>query len=175
MVSKEYAQALFDLLPSDEKRQSIDWFYVIDEIIQEQPDYVKLMHSPNVTDEVKKELLREVFQESPTSFLHFLYVLVDQDRFASLREIGKEFISLMNEQDHIMVVEAVVASPLSKKAEAQIKDSLSRQYNKEVILTSRIDESLLGGIRLLFDGQELDQSVRRQLEKMKYAVTRKGS
>lgn len=175
MVSKEYAQALFDLLDTDEKRQSIDWFYVIDEIIQDQPDYVKLMHSPNVTDEVKKELLREVFHQSPTSFLHLLNVLVDQDRFTILREIGRQFIGLMNEQDNIMVVEAVVASPLTKKAEAQIKENLSTQYNKEVILTSRIDESLLGGIRLLFEGQELDQSVRRQLERMKYAVTRKGS
>jgi F-type H+-transporting ATPase subunit delta len=175
MVSKEYAQALFDLLSTDEKRQSIDWFYVIDEIIQGQPEYVKLMHSPNVTDEVKKELLRDVFHESPRSFLHLLYVLVDQDRFALIQEIAKEFVRLMNEQDHIMVVQAVVATALSSQAEAQIKESLSKQYNKEVILTSRIDESLLGGIRLLFEGQELDQSVRRQLERMKYAVTRKGS
>lgn len=175
MVSKEYAQALFELLNTDEKRQSIDWFYVIDEIIQSQPEYVKLIHSPNVTDEVKKELLNEVFHESPAPFLHLLYVLVDQDRFASLQEIGQQFVNLMNQEEKVMVVEAVVASELSDEDQEKIKRNLSKQYNKEVVLTSRVDSSLLGGIRLLFEGQELDQSVRRQLERMKYAVTRKGS
>jgi F-type H+-transporting ATPase subunit delta len=175
MVSKEYAKALYDLLSEDEKRQSIDWFYVIDEIIQTQPDYVKLMHSPNVTDEVKKELLHTAFQEAPNAYLHFLYVLIDQDRFHILPEISKEFVSLMNEQDGIMVVQTITAQSLSSEAISEIVNKLSKRFNKEIVLTSRVDESLIGGIRLLFNGQELDQSVRRQLDKMQHAVARKGS
>lgn len=175
MVSKEYAQALYDILTADEKRQSIDWFYVIDETIQRQPDYVKLMHSPNVTDEVKKELLHEVFHESPKTFLHFLYVVVDQDRFAMLPEIGRAFTLLMNEADGVMAVETVTAQALSSEDVSAIINKLSKQFNKEIVLTSRVDESLIGGIRLLFNGQELDQSVRRQLERMQHAVARKGT
>ena len=175
MVSKEYAQALYDLLTADEKRQSIDWFYVIDETIQRQPDYVKLMHSPNVTDEVKKELLQEVFQASPKAFLHFLYVVVDQDRFAMLPEIGHAFTLLMNEADGVMAVEAITAQALSSESVSAIINKLSKQFKKEIVLTSRVDESLIGGIRLLFNGQELDQSVRRQLDRMQHAVARKGT
>lgn len=68
----------------------------------------------------------------------------------------------------IVVGTAVSARKLSMESLQTIEDVVRQQYgaNSQVVLRERIDESLIGGVRLELPGRQLDASVKAKLEKL---------
>jgi len=174
MTSNEYALALFESLDKQERTDVVESFHLIEDIVTSQPDYVRLMRSPNITDEVKKQLLSDVFSLSPQTFLHFLYVVIDQDRFGDMLEIASIYQTLMYEQDQVMVVQVITAKPLGDNQQQDLQTTLQATYQKTIVLQEKIQPELIGGIRLEFQGKVLDQSIRSQVNRLQQSL-RKGT
>lgn len=174
MTSHEYALALFQSLDQQERTVVVEWFHLIEDIVTSQPDYVRLMRSPNITDEVKKQLLSDVFSLSPQTFLHFLYVVIDQDRFGDIVEIASIYQTLMYEQDQVMVVQVITAKPLVEKQQVDLQKTLQTTYQKTIVLQEKVQPKLIGGIRLEFQGKVLDQSIKSQVNRLQQSL-RKGT
>jgi F-type H+-transporting ATPase subunit delta len=175
MISHEYAKALFQRLTQAERAIVVDWFHLIEDIVDETPDYIRLMTSPNITDEVKKTLLAEVFSDAPEAFLYFLYVVIDQDRFALLLEIASAFQELMYEEDDVMVVDVISASTLPAAKQEELTTTLQATFQKQIILVERVQPSLIGGLRLEFQGKVIDQSMHTQVQRLQQSISRKVS
>ena len=63
-----------------------------------------------------------------------------------------------------MEVTAVTAAPLSDELRQKLQSKLSAISGKTIDLTCRVDPGILGGIRLNWDGKQLDGTVRRRLD-----------
>lgn len=174
MTSREYALALYQSLGKTERTEIIEWFHLIEGIVESTPDYIRLMRSPNVSDEVKKKLLSDAFHEAPTTFLHFLYVVVDQDRFGDILQMSKDFQSMMNDEDHVMVVDVITATSMDLNQRQSLTLALQKTYQKTIVLQERLEPEVIGGIRLEFEGKVLDQSVKTQAQRLQQSL-RKGS
>ena len=175
MTSHEYALALFQSCSKSERAIVVDWFHLIEDIVEQTPEYLGLMTSPNITDEVKKTLLAEVFSDAPESFLYFLYVLVDQDRFAMLLEIAQVYQQYIYDEDDIMVVDVISAQTLPSEKQVELTNSLQSKFNKQIILIERVQPSVIGGIRLEFQGKVIDQSIYTQVNRLHQSISRKVS
>ena len=69
------------------------------------------------------------------------------------------------DQDNgILRVDAVCAVELSADQKDKLTQKLSRITGKEIALRTRIDPRVLGGIRLDYDGQRLDDTVSHRLD-----------
>jgi F-type H+-transporting ATPase subunit delta len=174
MTSNEYALALFESLEKQERTDVVEWFHLIEDIVTSQPDYIRLMRSPNITDEVKKQLLSDVFSLSPETFLHFLYVVIDQDRFGDIVEIASIYQTMMYQQDQVMVVQVITAKPLVEKQQVDLQKTLQSTYQKTIVLQEKVQPELIGGIRLEFQGKVLDQSIKSQANRLQQSL-RKGT
>ncbi len=174
MTSNEYALALFESLNKQERTDVVEWFHLIEDIVTSQPDYIRLMRSPNITDEVKKQLLSDVFSLSPETFLYFLYVVIDQDRFGDILEIISIYQTMMYEQDQVMVVQVITAKPLDNKQQVDLQQTLQTTYQKTIVLQEKVQPEVIGGLRLEFQGKVLDQSIKTQASRLQQSL-RKGT
>jgi F-type H+-transporting ATPase subunit delta len=174
MTSREYALALYESVDKTKRTEMIEWFHLIEGIVESTPDYVRLMRSPNVSDAVKKKLLSEVFVDAPQTFLHFLYVVIDQDRFGEILDISHDFQSMMHDEDQVMVVDVITARPVDLSQRQTLTQALENTYQKTIVLQERLESDVIGGIRLEFQGKVLDQSVKAQVQRLQQSL-RKGS
>ena len=69
------------------------------------------------------------------------------------------------DQDNgILRVTAVTAVALSPEQAGKLTQKLSRITGKEIALRNRIDPAVLGGVRLDYDGQRLDDTVSHRMD-----------
>ena len=57
----------------------------------------------------------------------------------------------------------MTAVSLSGEQAARLSDKLARVTGKNIALANRVDPSCLGGVRLEFDGKQLDDTVAHRL------------
>ena len=63
-----------------------------------------------------------------------------------------------------------VAQALTPSQKTRLTTKVCQVMGCEVLLSERIDPSLLGGMRVELDGKVYDSTVRRELEKMREAI-----
>ncbi len=93
----------------------------------------------------------------------FVAFLAQKGRLDYLRRILRCFVDLYTESAGLKNVQLITAIPAEGLAE-QVRDSIERRSGSRVLIESEVDPSLIGGFRVIVDGQMLDASVRRQLE-----------
>ena len=59
---------------------------------------------------------------------------------------------------------AFTALPLSDELRRKLTDKLSSLTGKTIELDCQVDAEVLGGVRLDFDGKQVDGTIRRRLE-----------
>ena len=72
----------------------------------------------------------------------------------------------------ILRVDAVSAVELSTEQKDKLSEKLTRITGKNVALRTRIDPRVLGGIRLDYDGQRLDDTVSHRLDAIRSALNK---
>ena len=71
---------------------------------------------------------------------------------------------LYNRDNGILKVTAVTAVALTPAQEEKLTGKLSQITGKTIALHNRIDPAVLGGVRLDYDGQRLDDTVSHRLD-----------
>ena len=66
-----------------------------------------------------------------------------------------------------MSVEGTVASELDESEIVSLKSSLNSALGKNIDLSLKVDESLVGGIRLRIENIFLDATIQNQLNRLK--------
>ena len=68
-------------------------------------------------------------------------------------------------------MEAVSAVPLTEAQREALRDKLSAKLGKTILLENRIDPSVLGGVKLRYQGRELDGTAAGRLSSLRRALT----
>lgn len=169
MISKEYAVALFELGNDLDKIESFSReLKSFVEIIDNNPDFMKLMTHPKLSTGEKKEMIDKIkTKDLDEDFIYFIYVLIDNGRFQELRDICDQYESLINVSSNIMVINAISSKELSKDEVKKITVVLEKKYHKTIKIIPSVDSSLLDGVRLEFEGKVLDTSYKATLNDLK--------
>ena len=69
------------------------------------------------------------------------------------------------------IVTATSANPLTGEQRAALQEKLAQTTGKTILLEERVDESLLGGMKVEYAGKELDGSVAGRLETLRRLLT----
>ncbi|QVK21541.1 ATP synthase F1 subunit delta [Mycoplasmatota bacterium] len=168
MLSKEYALALFQLAEDLNKTKIFEeQFKVIIEAFKNDEDIMTIITHPKILASEKKEILGNVLKSFDQDMLYFCYVLIDNGRFEALLGIYDEFISLIKKSQNTMVVNVFSAVPLSSDKVSELINILENKYNKNIEIVAYVNEKMLGGIRLEFDGLVLDDALKTNLDDLK--------
>lgn len=169
MLAKEYATAIFELASSNNVLAEIEKeFNTLILAINENEDFMKVLTYPRISVKQKKECIKNVCQNMNDTFVDFLYVLVDNNRIGMIREIHQEFTNLINEKNNMLVVDVVSASKLNDTQLKLLNEKLSEYYGgKHISINPLVDETLIGGIKVIANGKSIDLSLNNKLQSLK--------
>ncbi len=155
-VSYQYAEALFSLALDEDNVEAIKQEFEKFTSLLDQ-EFIHFLLHPKVSKEEKKEILSKVTDHE--LFRHFLYVLVDRSRLQITFNIHQDFNSIYNNRNKLL--EAIVYSPvpLTNEQLKQLKDGIGKKQDRLVLITNVIDKSIIGGIRVEYEGHVLDETI----------------
>jgi F-type H+-transporting ATPase subunit delta len=103
---------------------------------------------------------------SPLS-ANFFRLLFDKRRLGELPAIARELQVMTDERDNRVRAEVVGVGPVPEPIVAQLKVALQRQTGRAVVVTTREDPSLIGGLVTRVGDLMYDGSIRAQLARIK--------
>ncbi len=168
---KNYAEALLSLtdeLGSTETAK--EDIIACRDALTKNPEYISLSDNPALSVPEKLSLIDEAFSSVDISVKNLLKILCEKHTVHLFPKIASEYISLYNDSRGISEAEVISAVMLSERQIDALKKKLEAMTGKKIIVKNKIDKSVLGGIKLRFEGRQLDGSVRSRFEAIEKAL-----
>ena len=114
--------------------------------------------------------LIELLKVESTVLRNFLRLLVDRNRLAMLPDIARLFRDMADEKAGRVRGTVVSAIPLDPQSIRQLESTLSQVVQKQVVLETRVDREILGGVSAQVGSVVFDGTLRSQLDDLKRAL-----
>ena len=168
-VSLQYAKSLYELSTNLEK--DLNDLKVLTNAILESNELVKVLKHPSISKSDKKEIFKELLKEKVENyFLYFIYVLVDNDRILELENIYETFKMLHDESKNQVTAYVTTKYELTESTKHDLISFLENKYNKKINLTEKVDNTLIGGIKVVVENEVIDYTFDHQLENIKNTI-----
>lgn len=165
-AAQQYGQALYELA-RDENISKLLWeqMQVLSEAFDSEPDFLRLLASVTVSKEERYDLLDESFRETIHPYLlNFLKILTQEGLIRKFPDCCKHFEGRYYEDNGILPVQVYTAKPLTAEQTGRLAEKMESITGKTVLLRNRIDPDCLGGVRLCYDGIQVDGTVKSRLD-----------
>lgn len=169
-IARPYAEALFRVARSGNLSE---WSGLVSEMadVAAHPDVQALSHNPNITDRQLADTLLALLK-SPVNdqAKNFINMLIENDRITLLPEIGAQFHVLKNAQEGAADLEITSAFELNDAQVKELVATLEKKFGRKLNASVTVDNSLIGGVRVVVGDEVLDTSVRAKLQQMHVAL-----
>jgi F-type H+-transporting ATPase subunit delta len=168
-VAFQYAEAVFALALEANKVEELIKEY--DQFRQSIDHEIELfLTHPKIKKQDKKDVLSKTINDSLLA--HFVFVLIDNNRIDLLHDIYEELLTIYNNQNKLMnaIVYSQKALPISDLN--KLKNNLGMKHNRKVKLENIVDPTIIGGLRIEYEGQVLDETINNYLQKLKQNLTK---
>jgi len=169
-LAGRYAKSVLDLAIEQGQLEAVyaDMKY-IQAACNASSEFVNMLRSPIIKADQKNSILSAVLKNNVGVLSNaFIVLLVKKGRESDLHEIANTFIEQYNSMKGIHQVTLTTAVEIS----AEVKNSIEQKVKSDnsftsVELTTKTDESLIGGFVLEFNNNLLDASISRDLKDIK--------
>lgn len=165
-IARPYAEALFRVAKSGNLAA---WSDLVSEMaaVAALPDVKSFAGNPKLADQQIVETFLSLLKSNVSAEAkNFVQMLVENGRLTLLPEIGTQFHALKNAAQGAADAEITSAFELT---DAQVKDlvaTLEKKFGRKLNPTVKVDNALIGGVRVAVGDEVLDTSVRAKLQKM---------
>ena len=168
-VGTVYGESLYDLAKEEALSQQIgQQLKVLQLSFRQESEFIRLLASPNLTKQERCQILDDSFRGSVHIYiLNFLKILTEKGYIRHFSDCCDAYAERYNQDNGILPVTAVTAVALSQEQSDKLSRKLSQLTGKTVELHNRIDPSCLGGVRLDYNGQRLDDTVSNRLDRIR--------
>ncbi|GAA0121288.1 MAG: F0F1 ATP synthase subunit delta [Clostridium argentinense] len=168
-LDRRYALALYDVCEKNGTlEQTLEDLSIIVESMETSDELIKIIEHPQIHRAAKKEIFINLFKDQVSQeLLDFLILLIDKDRILYLKEKYNQMRLIYFERHNMLEVDVRSAVKLSEEQKSSLKEKLEKKYNKEIIISEKVDKSLLGGMFIKVGDDVIDGTVRNRVEVMK--------
>lgn len=162
-VGKIYADALFELCKDDNSYDTVHKdLNDCNKVFTDNPELIKIMSAPTITAEEKIALIDKIF-DGCGIVSNLLCILAEKNRIVCIDRITETFNALYNEFKNIAEMTVTTCVPLNDDMRTKLIAKLSKQFGKTVVLTEKVDPSIIGGVIVKYGNTMMDNSVRTKL------------
>ena len=162
---KAYGDALFSLSEElGETEAVIADVEILSGVINENPEYLKMLDSPALSREERLALIDKSFSTLNKSLVNTAKLLSERRLTYALPKALEAFVKAYELSRGIERVEVISAVPLSQTQTEKLKAKLEAITKKQIIISNTHDPSLLGGMKLRYMGIQLDGSIKSKLD-----------
>ncbi|MCX8472913.1 MAG: ATP synthase F1 subunit delta [Sediminibacterium sp.] len=169
IIAQRYAQCLFELASDSNNLDVIFKDCTVTLALETNALFTTFLANPIISSEKKKIIIQETLKSvvSP-KFLEFLLFLTVKKREYLMFTIAANFQNNYNLKKGRKKCQLILAENLNVDVENKISQKLKTTFQcTELILETKIDESIIGGFLLEFDNQQVDATIKRDLNDIK--------
>lgn len=167
-IVKRYALALFRGAEADGVTESVlkDLQHV-KSAVESSKELKALLHSPVVRTVVKNTIFKEIFESSITKLtLDFLFFLTEKRRESELLHAIEAYEIIYYDMNGVLNVTVSSAVALAESEQKRTVEAMIKTTGKKVNANFKVDNSLIGGIKIRVGDVLYDGSVSSQLAEL---------
>lgn len=175
IAAARYARAILDVATKesadlDKIGRDLDEFVAF---FTKQPALEGVMLNPAVPAPRKRAAMEEITKLSGVSPIvsKLLVLLADRDRLSLLKDISVQYRDFLAERQNVVRAEVTSAAPLSNDRIQTIEKRLATVTGKRVAMSTKVDESIIGGVVARVGSTVYDASIATQLKKIRDRLT----
>jgi F-type H+-transporting ATPase subunit delta len=164
-IARRYAAAIFDIGMKQ---------HTLDRTLEDVQEIAKLfsirklaylLREPNIPAERKEAALRQGLAAKvlPTS-LNLALLVVQRELVDLMPNIARELNQLVLDYKNEAKAEVTTATQLDESTQSRVQQALERMTGKKIMLATRIQPNILGGVVARVGDQVIDGSVERRLK-----------
>lgn len=174
-VARRYARALLEACGESAAVDAAAQLGSLTGLIAANPDLADALSNPAYSRAQRHGVIDGLIQMLPSPgpvLANFLRLLVDRNRLATLPDIAWLFRDMADARAGRIRGEVVSAVPLDPDAIQKLQKSLSQVVDKQVMLETRVDQEVLGGVSTRVGAVVFDGTLRTQLDELHRALRR---
>ena len=164
-IARRYAEAMFQIaLKQNTVDRTLEDVKNITQVFANRK-LAYLLREPKVPVQRKEKALREALTTRVLSTsLNLALLVVQRELVDMMPNIAKELETLVLNYRNEAIAEVTTAAPLDQEHISSVKHALERSTGKSIIMTTRVDPTILGGVVARVGDQLIDSSVRYRLQ-----------
>ena len=173
-VGNVYGESLYTLAREEKLSEQIGGaLTALRDGFRQAPEFIRLLSSPSLTKAERCQILDDSFRGKVHPYvLNFLKILTEKGYMRHFGDCCRAYTAHFDQDNGIVRVTAVTAVALTDSQSARLTEKLSRSTGKQVILHNRVEPGVLGGVRLDYDGQRLDDTVSHHLDAVRELLSK---
>lgn len=172
-VARRYARALLEASAPGAVGGGADQLSALAGLVASNPELGDVIENPAYSRAQRHGVvdgLIQLLKVESTVLRNFLRLLVDRHRLAMLPDIARLFRDMADEKAGRVRGTVVSAIPLDPQSIRQLESTLSQVVQKQVVLETRVDQEVLGGVSTQVGSVVFDGTLRSQLDDLKRAL-----
>lgn len=176
-VSRRYATALYEIaVQKNSQVQFLDQLREIRKAIESDKDLKLFIGSPVVLPEQKKAVFTAALKgKASEDILSLIGLLADKNRLGVFDTVVEAYQEAIDDAHGVTRGEVKSASPLTAETQKKIEDIIGKVTNKKVILTFKLDPSLIGGVLAQVGGWTFDDTLNSHLKRLGEDLNRRAN
>jgi F-type H+-transporting ATPase subunit delta len=168
--ARRYAQAVFNI--AREKKELDRWQADLERVAGLGADaaVMALLENPKVPFEAKAKLLSENLGDINPLALNLVYLLMTRGRLSMIGDIAYEYQRLLDSYHGLERAEVTTAIALDDEDKKKLAGQLGAVVGKKIVVETKVDKSLIGGVVARVGGKLLDGSTISKLTAMRKAL-----
>ncbi|MDH5516947.1 MAG: F0F1 ATP synthase subunit delta [Gammaproteobacteria bacterium] len=172
-TARPYARAVFESARGKSSQPKWSEALALMTLVANDPTMNDVLDNPKMTKEQKGDLFASVCGDKiDESGKNLIMLLAENERLSVLPAIAEQYETLRSKDEGIVDAEVTSAMPLTDEQESALKESLKKKLGSDVSLTSKVDESLIGGVVIRAGDMVIDGSIQSQLASLSNALNR---
>ena len=172
-ISVRYGKALFQFAKEKNQLEKVsrDMELLYNSSV-EVPEFRDFLNNPILPLSGKKNAIHKIFENKIDPLtIDFLDLIIKNNRLAFLEGITLQFRDQFNTYKGITLAKLTTVYPLDHDLRDKIIEFIKKKTTNKIILDEITDPEILGGFIIKIEDEQIDTSVRTQLNKIKKELT----
>ena len=172
-VARRYAQALLDIgVEQDNYTELREQLDELAQLFADSKPFRTALLNPSIRLEERRSIIRAIAKKRDWDQMvaNFALLLLDNDRFRLVGTIAREFGKVVDAKSGNVRARVLSAVKLDDSQRSRLQKALGDITGKNVLLDTKIDKGLLGGVVARIGGTVYDGSVRSQIDRLRESI-----
>ncbi|KRK48225.1 F0F1 ATP synthase subunit delta [Secundilactobacillus kimchicus] len=171
-VAKRYSKALFELLNSQNQLDDgLEKLKQIRTVFQDNPQLGTVLTDKSLAPSERQKLVQPLLDATSGTIHNLVQMVYDYNRMDAMVEIVNQFQARYDTLHQTVYAEATTAVPLSDSELDALRDGYAGRVGaKTVVLSNRVDPSIIGGVVVQSAGTILDGSIKTKINRLRQTL-----
>jgi len=169
-VAARYARALFEAAADSGKLDEVVAdLNAVQDLFKALPELSRFLENPSIPGHEKIDFAKSQLIPKVNAWVgNLLGLMIQNKRITAFPALIDQLADLINKRDNIAKAEAITAAELDNAQLDKLRQALESRYGfSKVLLSNRVEPSILGGVIVKLQDQVIDGSFSGRLESLR--------